>query len=62
MKTLNLMRQVNLKDQAAKTLIFRGFYSKDQKRIIMTNFLKSEDELVQKILKEYLIRVKRLLR
>ena len=61
-KTLNLMRQTNLKDQAVKTLIFRRFHPRDQKRIIMANFLKSEEELVQKILKKYLSRIRRLLR
>ena len=62
MKTLNLSRQVNLKDQATKTLIFRRFHSKDQKRVMMANSLKNEEELVQKILKKYLCRVRRLLR
>ena len=61
-KTLNLVRQINLRDQAAKALIFRRFYLKNQKRVMMANFLKSKKELVQKILKEYLSRVERLLR
>ena len=61
-KTLNLARQANLGDQAAKALIFRDFHSKDQKRMMMTNFLKSEEELMQKTLKEYLRRTRRLLR
>ena len=61
-KTLNLARQANLGDQAAKALIFRGFHPKDQERVMMANSLKSEEELVQETLEEYLGRTGRLLR
>ena len=60
-RTLNLARQANLGDQAAKALIFRSFHFKDQERVMMANSLKSEDDLVAEILKEYLSRTGRLL-
>ena len=61
-KILNLAKQTNLENQAAKALIFRRFYLKDQKRVMMANSLKSKKKLMQKTLKKYLKRTERLLR
>ena len=60
-KILNLVRQANLRDQTVKALIFKDFYFKNQKKVIMTNSLKSKKELILKMLKKYLVRVERLL-
>ena len=45
-----------------KVLIFRGFYFKDQERIMMINLLKSKEELIEKTLKEYFACAERLFR
>lgn len=61
-KMLTLTNKAELRDQAAKTLMFRGLHSRDQDRMIMANSIKTEKELKEEILDKYLERITRLLR
>lgn len=61
-KIMNLVYQAELKDQTIKILIFRRLYSRDQNRIMLTNFIKIEMKLKIENIKIYLQRIIRLLR
>lgn len=60
-KVLNLAYKVELENQAAKALAFRGTHLKDQDRIMMTNSIKTEEKLRNETLTNYLERITRLL-
>ena len=56
-KVLNLVNKTELKDQTSKALIFRGFHSRDQDRIMLTNSMYIENQLNTKRIEFYLKRI-----
>ena len=61
-KALNLTNKAGLGDQASKALIFRGFHSRDQDRVMLANSIYTEDQLNMERIEPYLKRITTLIR
>ena len=56
-RTLNLTNKTGLRDQVVRALIFKRLYYKNQERVMLTNSLYSEEQLIEEDIKEYLKRI-----